>query len=143
MTATSEILNNEVLKPLAPLFSLIIAGLVFGFIHWAFVRAHKSAIANAVHRLGATPVSIEWRPKFFGFRGSGTRYQVQMRLHSGQVVTAVCQCSLWAGVYWKDMPWLQAPQIPAVHPQGVSCAGCGYPLQTGWRCCPRCGRACA
>ena len=143
MTATSDILNNEVLKPLAPLFFLIIAGLVFGFIHWGFMQMHKSTIADAVRGLGAAPLSIEWVPMFFMPKGTATHYRVQMRLHSGQVVTAVCQCSLWAGVYWKDTPWLHAPQIQAVQPRGVSCAACGYPLQTGWRCCPRCGRACA
>jgi hypothetical protein len=70
-----------------------------------------------------------------------------MRYPSGQVVSALCQCDVFTGVYWKDTPWMQFQPVnmaaPPPIPATITCHACGYPMRADWRCCPKCGRAIA
>ncbi len=112
-------------------------------IWWGCLEARKTSIAAAVHGLGAVPLSISWSPRLLAPNGSPPQYKVQMRLPSGHVVTARCQCSLWTGVYWKDTPWLRLQPDPATLLVAGGCPRCGYTLRGGWHCCPNCGAAIA
>lgn len=138
MSARQEIIDTAV-----PLVGLVFMLGVTTLVFWVRRQWHRSTINAAVRQLGAVPLSIEWSPMFFLFCRTSTHYRVTMRLPSGQVVTSLCQCNVFSGVYWKDTPWLQfqpAPVPPAI-PQNASCHQCHYSLQTDWRCCPKCGKA--
>ncbi len=118
---------------------VLAVGTIVLLIMWATTQSHRSDIAEAVRNLGAVPLSINWSPRFFAPRGAPREYEVRMRLPSGQEVTALCQCSMWTGVYWKDTPWLRLQQDHTRALAVGKCGHCGYALRAGWHCCPKCG----
>lgn len=130
----SQAIGDQVF-PFLPVVLILIVVLI---VNLAVTKYHKSAIADAVRDLGAVPLAITWWPTLF-IGPRARHYKARMQFPSGEIVTAICHCSFFAGVYWRDTPWLSRSQASTLPQTTLHCRTCGQPLQTDWKCCPKCG----